>query len=52
MCDHHLSDGPLVCDRTTDHDAPKGCTYTGSAGPDLDNASATTPKRHATGDEQ
>lgn len=32
MCDQHLSGGPLICDRTTEHDAPKGCTYTSTSG--------------------
>lgn len=35
MCDHKLNDGPLICDRTTPHDAPFGCTYAASSGPDL-----------------
>jgi hypothetical protein len=47
MCDHRLAGGPLVCDRDTAHDAPKGCTYSASAGPDNDSGHV-----HATGDEQ
>ena len=32
MCDHHLSDGPLVCVRPDPHDAPRGCVYTSTSG--------------------
>lgn len=37
MCNHHLDDGRLVCDRADAHDpnARGGHTYTASAGPDL-----------------
>lgn len=36
MCTHTLG-GPdgLTCTRTTPHDAPRGCVYEATGGPDL-----------------
>jgi hypothetical protein len=37
VCAHRMLDAVdgLLCDRTTDHDAPKGCTYSSSRGSEL-----------------
>ena len=42
MCAHTLSDGPLICDRTDDHDenARGGHTYAATAGCDLSKEGA------------
>lgn len=47
MCEHRYLDDPdgLPCTRTDPHH--NGHTYTGSAGPDLDQ-----PAHHAKGDDQ
>ena len=52
MCEHRLLGDPAGLRCTRDHDDDRGHTYEASAGPDLDNAAPTTPKRHATGDDQ
>ena len=32
MCEHHLADGPLTCNRPDAHEPGKGCTYTSTSG--------------------
>lgn len=41
MCTHRLADGPLICDRTTDHDetARGGHTYASTSAGDAEPGS-------------